>query len=206
MLLEEIISIFSDETTARALVFAFRFLAFHPEMQEKILEENKRVFEEREDIDYDDVKKLEYALSVFRETLRMIPIVPNITKVATKKTNLCGYTIPEGTFVNIDVVGLHRNPQYWENSSEFRPDRFLKSARESSQFQWVPFSNGKRSCIGTKFAEIEATLILSLLTSRYHIICEEGVEPNVRNVQGGIVLGEKEETFLSFKMRTQKQN
>ena len=48
--------------------------------------------------------------SVFRETLRMISIVPNITKFATKKTNLCGYTIPEGTFVNIDVVGLHRNP------------------------------------------------------------------------------------------------
>jgi cytochrome P450 len=73
----------------------------------------------------------------------------------------------------IFVTGLHLDPEIWENPTQFIPERFSKPY-ESSHF--IPFSYGKRNCIGFRLAEIEATLLIAMIFQKYSFEFKEGID------------------------------
>jgi cytochrome P450 family 110 len=55
--------------------------------------------------------------------------------------------IPKGTEVAIAIFSLHRNGDIWPEPTKFSPERFLEE-RGVEAFQYMPFSQGSRNCIG----------------------------------------------------------
>ena len=54
-----------------------------------------------------------------------------------------------------------RRPDIWPDPEKFDPDRFLN--KEVSPYEWMPFVQGPRMCIGYKFALLEMKLVLAML-------------------------------------------
>jgi len=157
------------ETTAHTVTFVIAMLAIYPEIQEKVYEEAVRVLDGvGKDKYYSKFNQLQYTKAVFEETLRMYPSVAAIPKYTVEDTRLGDYLIPSDTIINLSPWGLHYNEKVWDNPHEFRPERFLN--RQAVTYDHIPFSLGNRSCIGRKFAYIEATFIIASICKTFEII------------------------------------
>ena len=62
--------------------------------------------------------------------------------------------------VDIGLIPITTHPKYFENSQEFDIDRWMKT---KSNDGFIPFSGGRRNCIGQHLALIETKLILIYL-------------------------------------------
>lgn len=59
--------------------------------------------------------------------------------------------IDKGVCVIIPVVGLHRDPAYFENPDEYNPENFSENNKSSRHHcTYLPFGEGPRVCIGKK--------------------------------------------------------
>lgn len=63
---------------------------------------------------------------------------------------LDGFKVPKGANAIIITYSLHRDPRYFPEPEEFRPERFLNSVGRPA-YAYVPFSAGLRNCIGKDF-------------------------------------------------------
>lgn len=75
--------------------------------------------------------------------MRLHPPAPTIPKKAIESVKSGGIKIPKGTGVRLCVAATQVNPIY-----EFIPERFDESKNRVYPFSFLPFSIGKRSCIG----------------------------------------------------------
>eukprot|EP01123_Difflugia_compressa_P016168 TRINITY_DN973_c0_g1_i1.p1 TRINITY_DN973_c0_g1~~TRINITY_DN973_c0_g1_i1.p1 ORF type:complete len:399 (+),score=56.42 TRINITY_DN973_c0_g1_i1:140-1198(+) len=163
------------ETSAHTLVMSLHLLATHPQIQEEFYHDVCKSLGDK-DPTYADLPKLEYSLNVFKETLRLYPIVQSFPKINTKDTKLCGYDIPANTIVSVDVRQAHRDPNYWKNADAFDPHRWEEIEQANTGLIFAAFSLGKRSCLGRKFAEIEAMIFLSMVVRQYKIQYAPGAQ------------------------------
>lgn len=179
------------DTTAHTLAFTFGLLALYPEVQEKLIKSILEVLPTpADDLSYEKVARLQYALAVFMETLRLYPSVVVVPKYSMENTLVPvgsfsidgGKSVSEGTKqvlipqwaeVMLDVPGLHYNKRYWgEDAALFRPERFVDN--EDTGYRWpreafMGFSQGARSCLGQKFAQVEAVTIIAEIIRRFEV-------------------------------------
>ncbi len=151
------------ETTAKVLTWALYLLARAPEWQELVRNEAIAVAGARA-ITGADIEKLAVTQRIIKETMRLYPPAPVLTRVATEDITLGGFEIAKDTLIVIPVYATHRHRALWEDPDRFDPDRFLpehEAGRPRAQF--MPFGYGPRTCIGSAFAMIEATAILATL-------------------------------------------
>ena len=66
---------------------------------------------------------------VVSEALRLYPVSDRIRRINKKDAEIDGMIIPKGTVVIIPVFTLHRDPKYWPEPEEFRPERYEDSER-----------------------------------------------------------------------------
>ena len=79
-----------------------------------------------------------------------------------------GYNLPKGTNVLINHWALHHDPNKWENVSEFRPERYLENGKLGPKPEsWLPFSAGRRVCLGEIVAKPELLFIFACLMQRF---------------------------------------
>ncbi|KAJ3656430.1 hypothetical protein Zmor_015510 [Zophobas morio] len=158
------------DTTASGICFALYCLADHPEVQEKVFQEQKEIFEDwkNPETTYSDLQKMKYLECVLKETLRLYPSVPVIGRYTTEEMNFDGYVIPKNTNIVIFIYGLHRNPDYFPEPEKFKPERF-ENFNNSLPFSYIPFSAGPRNCIGQKFAMLEMKSVISKIVRQFEI-------------------------------------
>lgn len=72
---------------------------------------------------YNAITQMEYLDMVVNESIRLYPAGGRLERVCKKTVELNGVTIPEGMVVLIPAFVLHRDPQYWPEPEEFRPER-----------------------------------------------------------------------------------
>lgn len=151
------------ETTAKALTWTLYLLARAPEWQERVRGEIQSVTGGAQ-ISPGHIGKLEITQRVLKESMRLYPPVPVMTRVTAEDTNLGGKFLPAPTLVVIPIYCVHRHQALWTDPDRFDPDRFLPEAEAKlARTQFMPFGFGPRVCIGATFAMIEATAILATL-------------------------------------------
>ncbi|XP_046382306.1 uncharacterized protein LOC124153250 [Ischnura elegans] len=167
------------DTTSMAISWTIFMLANHPDIQQDVWHEIESKFAEHaaESGDgsfvptakiYNDLQLLERCI---KETLRMYPSVPFISRVLTTDFQMENYEIPSGTMVNVVISGIHMNPRVYPNPEVFDPDRFLPDVVKTRHpYAYVPFSAGPRNCIGQRFAMLEVKSVLCSILRHYKLI------------------------------------
>ena len=183
------------ETTASTLSWAMLYLIHNPNIQDMLHQELDDVIGPNRLPDLEDKKKLPYLEATIAETLRISSIGPlAIPHKATVDTTLQGYHIPKGATVLVNLWSLHHDPHIWDAPNEFRPERFLD---EDGNFVppkanvFLPFSGGRRGCLGEPLARIELFLVLARLLHSFKFENPPGCDLPTLEPDGGLVLTPK---------------
>lgn len=70
------------------------------------------------------------------------------------KVDLGGYSLPAGTKVALNVLGMHQDPQHFPDPQAFKPERFMKGPLGPASrhpYAYIPFGVGPRKCIGYRY-------------------------------------------------------
>ncbi|XP_065882296.1 cytochrome P450 4A25-like [Dysidea avara] len=158
------------DTTASGIYWTLYCLAKHPFHQQKCREEIRTVLDDRDCIEWDDLKSLSYTTMCIKESMRLYPPVPLYFRNISEDTTIKGHLIPKNTFVTIAPIGLHRQPDIWENPEEYDPLRFLPERCEGrDNFAYMPFSAGPRNCIGQTFALNEEKVVIGNILNKFSL-------------------------------------
>lgn len=81
----------------------------YPDIQEKVFEELRSVFESQdEEMSYEHIQKLPYLDRVIKEGMRVLPVVPFMMRTATADTQISNCVIPKEAFILMSIFNLHR--------------------------------------------------------------------------------------------------
>ncbi|MFE3190809.1 cytochrome P450 [Nocardia sp. NPDC059240] len=149
------------ETTATALSWVWQLLSENPEARERLRQEVLAVLGDRP-ATAADLEHLPWTQAVVAETMRLLPPVIGLARTTKDHDVLSGYAIKPGTTVAVILHALHHHQRVWERPDEFDPSRFLPEnlAREQKRAA-IPFGAGKRMCVASGFASMEATLVVA---------------------------------------------
>jgi cytochrome P450 len=165
------------ETTANALTWTFYLLSQNPWASERMRQEVLQVIGTRAPTAA-DVPGLPYARMVFDESLRLYPPAWIMGRRAIGDDRIGGYDVPAGTVVAICLYTLHRHPGFWEHPDRFDPERFTpERSADRVRYAFLPFSGGPRQCIRSRFAQLEAGLILACVAQLRCVCCPARVHP-----------------------------
>jgi cytochrome P450 len=166
------------ETTAHALTWTWYLLATHPEKVAKMREELDHVLGDRR-AEVEDLPNLPYLEMVVKESLRLLPSVWAYARQAQRDLVIEGYEIKKGQTVTISHIAMGRNPKYYDQPEEFRPERWTREFERSlPKGAYSPFAGGPRVCLGKQFAMMEMRMILAALLRRVEPNIPEGFEPD----------------------------
>ncbi|XP_014667391.1 PREDICTED: steroid 17-alpha-hydroxylase/17,20 lyase-like [Priapulus caudatus] len=88
---------------------------------------------------------------------------------ATIDTTVGGYDVPKDTMVMFNLYGLHHDPAYWTDPEKFDPTRFLDEhgSIRPKMPSFLPFSAGRRVCVGESIAKIDLFVLFACFLQRY---------------------------------------
>ncbi|RCH70022.1 cytochrome P450 [Streptomyces sp. SDr-06] len=157
------------ETTSTALTWAVHLLARAPEARARLEAELRDVLGGRPPT-IDDYERLTWTQQIVKEATRLYPPVWLIPAVARDGATLGGTRIPAGTIVWCSTWTTHRDPRWFTCPDRFRPERWGADAPDVvPDHAWFPFGGGPRTCLGARFALVEAALVLATLAQRFHL-------------------------------------
>ncbi|VVC41082.1 Cytochrome P450, conserved site,Cytochrome P450,Cytochrome P450, E-class, group I [Cinara cedri] len=159
------------DTSSISLTMTIILLGMYPDIQDKVRNELLGIFGDSDrDASIQDLNSMQYLDAVIKESLRIYPSVPYITRKLETSLTLKNYTIPQNTVLGIFPYILHKNEKIFTNPEEFIPERFLdESNKEAFLFGYLPFSAGPRNCIGQKYVMYQMKTILSTILRKSKI-------------------------------------
>ena len=170
----------SHETTAAGLTWTCHLLSKHPAITRRMSEEIGGVLSARHP-EFSDHAKLPFTKAVFEEAIRLYPPLWSTSRDAIEDDQLGDVRIPAGATVVMCIYAIQRSPRYWDNPEGFDPERFLAgNNKQRIRCSYLPFGDGPRTCLGSRFAVMEAVTVLSMLIQRYRLDMVPGhpVEPD----------------------------
>lgn len=164
---DEVVTLFlaGHETTALLLTWTLYQLAQHPEIDEQLADEVRRL---PRDLSRLDPSQVPLCGRVLNETMRLYPPAYVLPRVVAEPTELGGYQLRPGAEVWMWLYFLHHDSRWFEEPERFRPDRFLpeaEAARRPGTF--LPFGGGSRACVGRHFALLEAMICMAAVLRRF---------------------------------------
>jgi len=161
----------ATDTTSHSTQWALYLIAKNPECQQKILEELDNVLEEDEELEEKHLKHLDYVRGVIKETLRLYPVAPFISRIFSKDINVGGYKIPKNKMVVFSLYTIGRLEKHYQNATKFMPERWIRSEerKKVNSYAYIPFALGSRSCIGKKVAEAQMAFFISKMVRKFKI-------------------------------------
>lgn len=157
------------DTTGWALNYTIMLLGLHSNVQEKVHQEIDKYFSENDEnsLTQETVKQFIYLDAVIKETMRLYPPIPLISRKAEESIEINDMIIPKGSQVLLSISCIHRDKDYWSEPARFKPERFLIDPPHP--YAHLPFSAGSRNCIGQRYAMIQLKIELIILLRKFYI-------------------------------------
>ena len=192
------------ETTATAMTWAIRTLAQHPAIQSRLRAEIRThlppLFDTLTPVTALMLDSLPFLHAVGNEILRIHPPVVLTAREAARDTTIQGTFIRKGTRVVLSPYAINMSTSLWGADPQvFNPDRWLgnKNGGAESNYSFLTFLHGPRSCIGQAFAKAEFACLLAAVVGRFEFVLENSHAE--LNIQGGIT--SKPRDGVSVKIR-----
>ncbi|XP_062308391.1 cytochrome P450 2J4-like [Osmerus eperlanus] len=178
------------ETTSTTLYWGLLYMIKYPDIQEKVQREIAAVVGSSRPVSVADRDNMPYTDAVIHEIQRIGNIIPlNVSRMATKDTQLGGYTIPKGTLVAGTLTSVLFDESEWATPNTFNPGHFLdKDGKFRRRDAFLPFSAGKRVCPGEQLARMELFLFFTSLLQEFTFSAPPGTTPSLE-YQIGITHG-----------------
>ncbi|XP_053236402.1 cytochrome P450 2K6-like [Podarcis raffonei] len=156
------------ETTSTTLCWGLLLMMKYPEIQRKVQEEIAKVVGSSQPR-IEHRTKMPYTDAVIHEILRFSNIVPtNMPHATAADVTLNGYFIPKGTFIIPLLASVLHDESQWEKPHKFYPEHFLNSeGKFVKRDAFMPFSAGRRACIGETLAKMELFLFFTSLLQKF---------------------------------------
>jgi len=135
----------------------------------------------------DAVVRLPYLGAVISETLRIEPIVTDVSRICRQPLAVGQWQVPQGELALVNVSAILDDPDLFPEPRRFRPERFLERTFSAAEF--LPFGGGHRRCLGAAFAEAELAIALAAIVSGWSL--ELADKDPERSVRRNITMGPK---------------
>ncbi|KAM9385825.1 cytochrome P450 2J6-like [Pholidichthys leucotaenia] len=170
-----------SETTSTTLRWAFLYMAKYPAIQEKVQAEIDREIGQSRPPSMEDRAKLPYTDAVIHEIQRIGNILPlSLPHITNREVQLGGYTLPKGVIVIPNLNSALFDHKEWEKPHTFNPKHFLiEEGRFVKRAAFVPFSAGKRLCLGENLARMELFLFFTSFMQHFTFSMPAGVKPDL---------------------------
>jgi cytochrome P450 len=167
------------ETTATSMIWAIYMLCLNPDVQTRLRQEVREKLPSIEDntqITSQDIDHMPYLNAVCNEVLRYYPPVPLTFRETARDTTIIGQFVPKGTRVMLVPWACNRNQEQWgPDTDKFNPERWMASEDNprsanggaTSNYAFMTFLHGPRSCIGSGFAKSEFACLLAAWIGRF---------------------------------------
>uniref|UniRef100_A0A673CEY0 Cytochrome P450 2K1-like n=1 Tax=Sphaeramia orbicularis TaxID=375764 RepID=A0A673CEY0_9TELE len=165
------------DTTATTLRWALLLMAKYPKIQDQVQEEISRVIGTRQ-VQVEDRKNFPFTDAVIHETQRLANIVPMALPHKTSEdVTFQGHFIKKGTTVYPLLTSVLYDETEWEKPHSFHPAHFLdKDGKFVKRDAFMPFSAGRRICLGESLARMELFLFFTTLLQHFCFTPPPGVK------------------------------
>ena len=176
-----------SETTSTTLTWAALYMVRYPEVQARVQQELARVVGEDRSPAMEDRPRLPYTEAVIMEVQRHANIVPfGIRHMTEVELEVRGHLLPAGTVV-MPVMAEVLKGEHWGDGEVFRPERFLSASGQLRRDEhFIPFSTGKRQCLGEALARTELFLFFTALVQSFTFLPEKPGEMPAEEWQLGL--------------------
>ncbi|RLN38898.1 5-epiaristolochene 1,3-dihydroxylase-like [Panicum miliaceum] len=159
-------------TSGSSTEWAMSEIVRNPRVMRKLQDEIRSAFRGKETITETDLRNsdLKYLKLVMKEAIRLHPAAPLLVpRESIATAELGGYVVPGGSRIVVNAWAISRDPRYWKDPEEFRPERFAEDGApdfHGLHFEFTPFGAGRRMCPGYNYGL--AGMQLALLQLMYH--------------------------------------
>ncbi|KAI8903970.1 cytochrome P450 [Gorgonomyces haynaldii] len=214
------------ETTAGTLSFTLGYLAFHPEVLQRLRQEIDHVLK-REPMQMKHMEQLLFLHACMNETLRLLPPVNELPKYTHTEQRLGELIIPPKCVLSLHLMGIHSVPESYSNAEQYNPSRWFvnpEHAKSASALSaaidalnenetasdtlfksfpgFIPFSFGPRACMGKKFAHVEFFCLLATIIQHFDWKPAPGYnQSTMEDVTSFVSVKSKTPIYLEFSRR-----
>lgn len=151
--------------TAHAIIHFIYYLAKNPRAQCKLYEEIKN----SSDITKEKLSEFTYLKCCLKESLRLRPPMPVLSRILTKDIIIYGYKIPKGTYVLLATHLSSLREEHFEDAMKYKPDRWIDTNRDMEILASIPFGHGPKACLARELAETQINLLIYKILRRFRI-------------------------------------
>ncbi|KAH9510288.1 cytochrome P450 2 sub U member 1 [Bulinus truncatus] len=157
------------DTTSSTILWCLLYALNNPDVQNKLFDEIVEHIGTDRLPNITDRPKMKYLTAFIMEVQRMASIAPlSLPHDCNAHTTVAGYTIPKGAVVLPNLDAVLRSKEVWGDPETFRPERFLdEQGNIVKREEFIPFSLGRRVCLGESLAMMELFLYVSTLFQKF---------------------------------------
>nr|XP_057905477.1 cytochrome P450 2K1-like isoform X2 [Doryrhamphus excisus] len=179
------------DTTSLTLRWGLLFMSKYPHIQDRVQEELSRVVGVRQ-VQMEDRKNLPYTDAVIHETQRLANIFPmSVNHSTSRDVTFQGYFIEKGTTVLPLLTSVLYDETEWKTPNTFNPSHFLdEEGKFIRRDAFLPFSAGRRACLGEGLARMELFLFFTHLLQHFRFTPAPGISEDEQDLRpvGGATL------------------
>jgi len=166
----------SDSTTNSLLWIIYNIGRF-PAVQETLRKEVRSVLGNDKPMTSESLRQMKYLRNTIKESMRLTPTLHILVKSLDDPIVISNYEVPRNSPILLPLWVVNKNPTYFPDPYNFKPERFLTEEHPLQKWIHLPFGNGPRMCQGFRVSELEMYVATAKLVQNFEWTVEEEAEP-----------------------------